>query len=132
MTTGQPDRPAPAASLPGEAAVASEDLTARARIREAALSHFAEEGYERATVRGIARTAGVSPGLLRHHFGSKQELRQACDEYVAGVLRRINAISSMIRPTRSAPTARPGASSGTSRGPWSTGPSRPGRSSRRW
>ncbi|MGO9052381.1 MAG: TetR/AcrR family transcriptional regulator [Streptosporangiaceae bacterium] len=91
MTTGQPDRPAPAASLPGEAAVASEDLTARARIREAALSHFAEEGYERATVRGIARTAGVSPGLLRHHFGSKQELRQACDEYVAGVLRRINA-----------------------------------------
>ncbi len=71
--------------------MASEDLTARARIREAALSHFAEEGYERATVRGIARTAGVSPGLLRHHFGSKQELRQACDEYVAGVLRRINA-----------------------------------------
>ncbi len=67
-----------------------EDLTARARIREAALRHFAEDGYERATIRGIARTAGVSPGLLRHHFGSKDELRQACDDYVAGVLHRLN------------------------------------------
>ncbi|HEX2820067.1 MAG TPA: TetR family transcriptional regulator [Streptosporangiaceae bacterium] len=76
MTAGHPD---PA------------DLTARARIREAAIRHFAEEGYERATIRGIARTAGVSPGLLRHHFGSKEELRQACDEYVAGVLRGVNA-----------------------------------------
>ncbi len=44
------------------------DLTARARIREAALRHFAEEGYERATIRAIAATAGVSPGLVRHHF----------------------------------------------------------------
>ncbi|HEY5357130.1 MAG TPA: helix-turn-helix domain-containing protein [Streptosporangiaceae bacterium] len=69
----------------------SEDLTARARIREAALRHFAEEGYERATIRAIAHTAGVSPGLLRHHFGSKEELRQACDEYVSGVLHLMNA-----------------------------------------
>jgi TetR/AcrR family transcriptional regulator, regulator of cefoperazone and chloramphenicol sensitivity len=68
----------------------SEDLTARARIREAALRHFAEEGYERATIRGIARTAGVSPGLLRHHFGSKEELRQACNDYVSGVLHHMN------------------------------------------
>jgi AcrR family transcriptional regulator len=69
----------------------SGDLTARARIREAALRHFAEEGYERATIRGIARTAGVSPGLLRHHFGSKEELRRACDEYVSAMLRRVSA-----------------------------------------
>jgi AcrR family transcriptional regulator len=91
MTTGQPDPPAPAMSSPGEGAVAFEDLTARARIREAALMHFAEEGYERATIRAIARTAGVSPGLLRHHFGSKEELRKACDDYVSGMLHRINA-----------------------------------------
>ena len=91
MITGQPDPPSPAMSPPGEEAVAFEDLTARARIREAALRHFAEEGYERATIRGIAQTAGVSAGLLRHHFGSKEELRRACDEYVAGMLRRINA-----------------------------------------
>jgi AcrR family transcriptional regulator len=67
-----------------------EDLTARARIRDAALQHFAAVGFEQATIRDIARTAGVSPGLLRHHFGSKDELRVACDEYVAGQLRWFN------------------------------------------
>lgn len=71
--------------------IAFEDLTARARIREAALKHFAEEGYQRATIRGIAQTAGVSPGLLRHHYGSKEALRQACDEYVFETLHRLNA-----------------------------------------
>ena len=71
--------------------VAFKDLTARARIREAALKCFAEEGYERATIRGIARTAGVSPGLLRHHYGSKEALRKACDEYVFDMLHRFNS-----------------------------------------
>ena len=70
---------------------AAGDLTARARIREAAIRHFADEGYERTTIRAIASTAGVSPGLLRHHFGSKEELRRACDEHIAETLRRINA-----------------------------------------
>ncbi len=54
---------------------AAEDLTARARIRDAALAQFAEYGFDRATVRGIAGAAGVSPGLVRHHFGSKNGLR---------------------------------------------------------
>ena len=83
-----PDAPTP--DPIGEGAVAFGDLTARARIREAALRHFAEEGYERATVRAIARSAGVSPGLLRHHYGSKEELRRACDEYVFESLHRVN------------------------------------------
>jgi AcrR family transcriptional regulator len=71
--------------------VAFEDLTARARIREAALQHFADDGYERATIRAIAQTAGVSPGLLRHHYGSKDALRVACDDYVFEMLHRVNA-----------------------------------------
>jgi TetR/AcrR family transcriptional regulator, regulator of cefoperazone and chloramphenicol sensitivity len=58
-----------------------EDLTARARIRDAALRLFAERGTGGATVRDIARAAGVSAGLLRHHFGSKDALRDACDAY---------------------------------------------------
>jgi AcrR family transcriptional regulator len=91
MTTGQPDPTSPEMSPPDERSAASEDLTARARIREAALRHFADEGYQRATIRGIAQTAGVSPGLVRHHFGSKEELRQACDKYVFEILRRVNA-----------------------------------------
>lgn len=75
------------------------DLTARARIRDAALRHFAEHGFEKATIRDIARAAGVSPGLLRHHFGSKEDLRDACDQHVAGILREVNAhvLSASIR-----------------------------------
>lgn len=59
-----------------------EDLTARARIRDAAIRLFAERGTGGTTVRDIAQAAGVSPGLLRHHFGSKEALREACDGYV--------------------------------------------------
>ncbi|GLZ12693.1 TetR family transcriptional regulator [Actinomadura sp. NBRC 104425] len=66
---------------------ADEDLTARARIRDAALREFAEHGVSGATIRGIARAAGVSPGLVQHHFGSKEALRRACDEYVMAVIR---------------------------------------------
>ncbi|GGO61958.1 TetR/AcrR family transcriptional regulator [Nonomuraea cavernae] len=68
-----------------------EDLTARARIRDAALRHFGELGFERATIRAIAETAGVSPGLVRHHFGSKQALREACDDHLVKIVRRLNA-----------------------------------------
>jgi AcrR family transcriptional regulator len=58
-----------------------EDLTARARIRDAAIALFAERGIGPATIRDIAQAAGVSSGLVRHHFGSKEGLRQACDDY---------------------------------------------------
>ncbi|MFV2179666.1 TetR/AcrR family transcriptional regulator [Actinomadura sp. LOL_016] len=67
---------------------AAEELTARARIRDAALREFAERGVNGATIRGIARAAGVSPGLVQHHFGSKEELRRACDEYAMETLKR--------------------------------------------
>jgi TetR/AcrR family transcriptional regulator, regulator of cefoperazone and chloramphenicol sensitivity len=38
-------------------------------------------------VRAIASEAGVSPGLVIHHFGSKDGLRTACDEHVLRVIR---------------------------------------------
>ncbi|MBO0870648.1 MAG: helix-turn-helix transcriptional regulator [Micromonosporaceae bacterium] len=58
-----------------------EDLTARARIRDAAIELFADRGAA-TTIRDIARAAGVSAGLVRHHFGSKDALREACDAFV--------------------------------------------------
>lgn len=67
------------------------DLTARARIREAAIDLFADHGIDGATIREIAQKAGVSSGLLRHHFGSKEGLRDACDEYVFSELTAIGA-----------------------------------------
>lgn len=66
-----------------------EDLTARARIRDAAIELFTERGIGPATIRDIAAAAGVSSGLVRHHFGSKQGLRQACDEYAMAEMTRI-------------------------------------------
>ncbi|HEV8172134.1 MAG TPA: helix-turn-helix domain-containing protein, partial [Actinoplanes sp.] len=51
-------------------------------MRDAAIRLIAERGTDATTVRDIAREAGVSPGLLRHHFGSKEALREACDAYV--------------------------------------------------
>ncbi|WP_173390954.1 TetR/AcrR family transcriptional regulator [Actinomadura litoris] len=74
-------------------APASEDLTARARIRDTALLQFAEHGIRGATFRGIAEAAGVSVGLVQHHFGSKDALREACDAYALDVLRRLSAQS---------------------------------------
>lgn len=59
----------------------ADDLTARARIRDAAIKLFTERGIEGASIRDIATEAGVSSGLVRHHFGSKQALREACDRY---------------------------------------------------
>lgn len=66
----------------------SSDLTARARIRDAAVECFAEVGLD-ASFRTIAARAGVSPGLITHHFGSKAALRVECDEEV---LRRYSAL----------------------------------------
>jgi len=71
----------------------NEDLTARARIRDAALRLFAERGIEGATIRDIAKEAGVSLGLIRHHFGSKEALRDACDRYA---LDRLLAIKEKV------------------------------------
>jgi AcrR family transcriptional regulator len=58
------------------------DLTARARIRDAALARFGADGVAGTSVRTVAVDAGVSAALVLHHFGSKDGLRQACDEYV--------------------------------------------------
>jgi AcrR family transcriptional regulator len=62
------------------------DLTARARIRDAAIRRFGAEGFG-APVRAIAAAAGVSPGLVIHHFGSKDGLRAVCDEHVLQLIR---------------------------------------------
>lgn len=84
--------------IAGLAGVAQEsDLTARARIRDAAIGCFAEEGFG-ASFRTIAQRAGVSPGLITHHFGSKDRLRAECD---AEVLRRYTDVKmdAVDRPT---------------------------------
>jgi AcrR family transcriptional regulator len=62
------------------------DLTAKAKIRNTAIAHFARDGYQKAKLRAIATESGVSEALVFHHFGSKERLRLACDEHVLHVL----------------------------------------------
>jgi AcrR family transcriptional regulator len=46
----------------------------REKILDAARHRFGEQGYDGATVRGIAADAGVNAALLHHFFGTKQQL----------------------------------------------------------
>jgi AcrR family transcriptional regulator len=64
----------------------SADLTAAARIRDAAIEQFGERGFD-VGLRAIADAAGVSAALVIHHFGSKEGLRKACDDYIAEEIR---------------------------------------------
>ena len=64
----------------------ADDLTAAARIRDAAIEQFGQNGFD-AGLRAIAKGAGVSAALVIHHFGSKEGLRRACDEFIAESVR---------------------------------------------
>jgi AcrR family transcriptional regulator len=70
------------------------DMTAAARIRDAAIEQFGEHGFG-VGLRAIAEAAGVSAALVIHHFGSKEGLRNACDDYIAEEIR--NAKSEAMR-----------------------------------
>ena len=52
----------------------------RAAILEVARAQFAEKGYVGASVRGIAREAGVDSALVHHYFGTKEQVFVAAME----------------------------------------------------
>ena len=54
--------------------VTAADVDNRSRLLHAATDAFAEYGYEGASLRAIADTAGVSFQLIAYYFGSKEEL----------------------------------------------------------
>src|SRR6059058_6399003 len=55
----------------------------RDKILAAARARFGEEGYDGATIRGIASAAGVDPALVPHYFGSKEGVFLAAIEFPA-------------------------------------------------
>lgn len=61
-------------------------------LQRAALEVFASVGLD-ATVRQVAARAGVSHGLVRHHFGSRDGLRKAVDDYVVDRVVSVFALS---------------------------------------
>lgn len=62
-----------------------QDLTAVARIRNAALDGFARDGVAATSIRDIARAANVSSGLVQHHFKTKAALERAVNDYVVQI-----------------------------------------------
>ncbi|MHB8294306.1 MAG: TetR/AcrR family transcriptional regulator [Acidimicrobiales bacterium] len=68
---------------------ATEDRTGRAIIRDEALRLFATHGPDAVSMRQIAAAAGVSPGLIVHHFGSKERLREVVDRHVLDTFDRV-------------------------------------------
>ena len=77
----------------------ADDRTAKARIRDAAIASIAEHGISGTTARKVASTAGVSPGLVIHHFGSMEGLRLTCDQYVATLIREVKGRAMSGGPT---------------------------------
>ena len=56
------------------------------RIRDAALKSFATQGASGTSLRAVAADAGVSLGLVQHHFATKAGLIQAVDDYVLALV----------------------------------------------
>jgi AcrR family transcriptional regulator len=52
----------------------------REAILAAARQAFAERGYDKASIRQIATSAGVDPALVHHYFGAKDQLFLAAME----------------------------------------------------
>jgi AcrR family transcriptional regulator len=106
----------------------------REAIAAAAQRLFADRGYDRTTIRGIAADADVDPALVSHYFGTKQELFAAVTdlpwgldeamvwivdgprskigarfaEFLVGVLEELESrrvITSMVRAAASEPEA---------------------------
>jgi AcrR family transcriptional regulator len=78
---------------------ADSDLTARARLRNSAIEVFALRGFT-ASMRDIAAHAGVSAGLITHHFGSKKTLREECDSEVLRQYRTVKGDGVAMSPTQ--------------------------------
>ncbi|WP_326598444.1 TetR/AcrR family transcriptional regulator [Streptomyces sp. NBC_01803] len=69
-----PDRPARRRGRPSRAETAEGAPGARDLILDSARTEFAERGYDKASIRAIARGAGVNPALVHHYFGTKEHV----------------------------------------------------------
>jgi TetR/AcrR family transcriptional regulator, regulator of cefoperazone and chloramphenicol sensitivity len=66
---------------PEQGGYARGELT-RARIVAAAIRAFGDEGYDQASTRKIAASAGVNPPALQYYFDSKEGLHRACAQHI--------------------------------------------------
>ena len=65
----------------------------RERIADAARVLFAEQGFDRTSVRAVAAKAGVDPALVHHYFGTKQRLFLEAVDFPIDTQRSIESLS---------------------------------------
>ncbi|MGP4014147.1 TetR/AcrR family transcriptional regulator [Streptomyces sp. 4N124] len=58
----------------------TESADTRDRILNAAREEFSERGYEKTSVRAIAKAAGVDSALVHHYYGTKEQVFEAAVE----------------------------------------------------
>ena len=61
----------------------------REKMIETTVHILQQQGFKKATVRSIAKAAGVNIASVRYYFGSKEELIGAALEYMMGNLENI-------------------------------------------
>ena len=99
-----PRQRAQASSTSRRATTADGHARGRAALRDAALAAFAARGFEGASTREIAQRAGVPQGLIRYHFGAKEQLWR---ELVRDGLREL-ASALVAQPSAPAEATTPG------------------------
>jgi AcrR family transcriptional regulator len=75
-----PDGPVRRRGRPASAEKVAGEPATRDRILSSARTEFAERGYDRASIRAIARGAGVDSALVHHYFGTKEQVFTAAVE----------------------------------------------------
>jgi TetR/AcrR family transcriptional regulator, regulator of cefoperazone and chloramphenicol sensitivity len=80
------------------------DLTTKARVRAAALDLVGEQGLDATTIRQVAAHAGVSVGVVQHHYRTKVAL---ADDVRAWVLARLVDAASAVSGGARIDSARP-------------------------
>ena len=65
-------------SLSAERETGTHEPSTKEKLLSAAISAFTTQGYEGASLREVERAAGVSRGLIAHHFSTKEALWKEC------------------------------------------------------
>ena len=85
---------------PGDPEVTKQAILAAAR------SVFSDVGFERATIRRIAGSAGVDPALIHHHFGAKQDLFVAAHQLPFDPAQLIEVLEGVPKEQRASEVVR--------------------------
>ncbi|MEU7315614.1 TetR family transcriptional regulator [Streptomyces sp. NPDC007083] len=90
--------PAPAPRRRGRPArrTAEDGPGTRERILASARGEFAEHGFDKVSVRAIARGAGVDAALVHHYFGTKEQVFAAA---VEGAIAPVLIVPELVRET---------------------------------